>query len=222
MQLRKILVVSVVMTLLFGVTANAGDENCYGYTSTGNPFVCGAYGNCVWWAAYKRSDLRVTMTGSAVSWYEDARRLGFSIEQSPSIGSIVVFDKTSNNIYGHVAHVEMVYGDGSFSVSEMDYYGTFGDGVQYATYRSVTGGYKRESGVSTWKVLGFISKEGRCNTSNWRCAIRSPKTSTVGWFPPVDDCQQASQWYNMATVNGEKTAVGSTTKSACPLACYAN
>ncbi|MFZ1626655.1 MAG: M23 family metallopeptidase [Candidatus Moraniibacteriota bacterium] len=59
-----------------------------------------------------------------------------------------------------------------------------------------------------------------CNPSKERCNIRV--SGTIGWFPPVDYCQQASQWYNMATVNGEKTVVGSTTKSFCPLVCYAN
>lgn len=64
------------------------------------------------------------------------------------------------------------------------------------------------------------SKIYGCNPSKERCLLRI--SGSIGWYPPVDDCQQATQWYNMATVNSEKTAVGSTTKSACPLACFAN
>lgn len=59
-----------------------------------------------------------------------------------------------------------------------------------------------------------------CNPSTERCLFRV--NGPIGWYPPVSDCELASQWFNMATVNGEKTAVGSTTKVACPLVCYAN
>lgn len=59
-----------------------------------------------------------------------------------------------------------------------------------------------------------------CNPSQERCLIKI--NGPIGWFPPVNDCTQASQWFNMAVVNGEKVVVGSTTKSACPLVCYAN
>lgn len=79
---------------------------------------------------------------------------------------------------------------------------------------------------AAWALSGWENPEtyqvqqSLCNPSKERCTIRI--NGPVAWYPPVDDCQQASQWFNMATVNGEKIMVGSTTKSACPLACYAN
>lgn len=88
------------------------------------------------------------------------------------------------------------------------------------------------AGYNGTSDLGFVNPEVffrdnsngnkvyACNPSKERCLFRI--NGLVAWYPPVDDCQQASQWFNMATVNGEKTMVGSTTKSACPLACYTN
>jgi len=60
-------------------------------------------------------------------------------------------------------------------------------------------------------------QQNRCDPTRQRCAIRV--YDTIGWFPPVDDCSQASQWFLMGIVNGEKTTVGTTTSAACPQAC---
>ncbi len=64
------------------------------------------------------------------------------------------------------------------------------------------------------------SKIYACDPSKERCLLRI--NGPVGWYPPVDDCQQASQWFSVATVNGEKTTIGSTTRSSCPMICFAN
>ena len=208
-----------VVALLAPVTVNAGDSSCEGFSSKNNPFVCGSYGNCTWWAAYKRSDLKSTMTRSAVYWYEDAQGKGFPVGAVPLENAVVVFTATADNAAGHVAYIEKVNSNGSFDVSEMDWFGSLGtgDGVQYATYSPVSGGYKRENGASVWVVKGFIYP--LCNPTKWRCDLKV--NGPIGWFPPVDYCEQASQWYNMALVNGEVIAVGSTTKAACPIACLA-
>lgn len=136
----------------------AGDASCKGYESEGNPFKCGNFGNCVWWSAYKRPDLKALMNSDAWKWYDDAANSGFETGQSPRTGSVVVFSNPS-----HVAYVETVSDDGSFGVSEMDWYGSLGthDGLQHSTYHPVSGGYRREDvvtgyGSSTWIPLGFI------------------------------------------------------------------
>lgn len=93
-----------------------------------------------------------------------------------------------------------------------------GNGDVWAGYGSSDRGF-----VDPVDFFGSTSKGGRiysCDPSKERCLFRI--NGPVAWYPPVSDCQQASQWFNMTVVNGEKVTAGSATKSACPLACYSN
>lgn len=212
--------------LFICVVAIAGDLQCYSYTSTTSQFPCGTYGNCTWWAAYKRPDLATAgIHGDAVNWYGSASGLGFQVGSVPKVGAVAVF---SNGPNGHVAYVESLEGNQSFKVSEMDWYKSTGfvAGVNSATYYRGSGNtYHRNTDKGTsvqgsWILKGFIYQKESCNPSKERCTLKV--NGPIGWYPPVNDCTQASQWFNIAMVNGEKVAVGSTTKSACPLVCYAN
>ena len=90
---------------LFGCNALAGDTTCYGHKSETNYFVCGAHGNCTWWAAAKRPDLAAVRSGSgwnAVQWYDKFKSLGFPVGRRPKAGAVAVFDATANNEAGHV------------------------------------------------------------------------------------------------------------------------
>ncbi len=113
------------------------EDYCYGYTSPSNPFLCYKHGNCVWWAAYKRPDLKAHMLKDAGKWYGDAIAEGLPTGNVPRVGAIVVFNgvaDSNGNRYGHVAYVEEVHDDGTFTVSQMDYYGTYGDGMTKKVY----------------------------------------------------------------------------------------
>ncbi len=149
-----------VFVVFFSEVSVSGDATCFGYTSASNPFLCYSHGNCVWWAAYRRPDLKGLISGDAVNWYENSRNTGFEVGNRPSISAVAVFSSTANNSYGHVAYVESVSGDGSFKVSEMDYYGSLGtgNGVQYGTYYSDGNNtYHRDNGKKGgWSLLGFI------------------------------------------------------------------
>ncbi len=60
-----------------------------------------------------------------------------------------------------------------------------------------------------------------CNPSKERCTLRI--NGLIGWYPPVDDCQQASQWFELIRDTANKVSkIVPATKSACPLVCYAN
>ncbi len=60
-----------------------------------------------------------------------------------------------------------------------------------------------------------------CNPSKERCNIR--KGGAIGWYPPVDDCQQATQWFQLIYDNQNQVSrIVPTTKASCPLACFAN
>lgn len=74
-----------------------------------------AYGYCTWYVATKRF---VPWFGNAFEWWPNARAYGFPEGFSPQVGAIMV---TRESGYGHVAYVEAVSGDGSWTVSEMNF-----------------------------------------------------------------------------------------------------
>jgi peptidoglycan endopeptidase LytE len=76
-----------------------------------------AYGYCTWYVA---SRVPVPWTGNAWEWYGNAKAMGYSVGSTPAPGAIMV---TWESWVGHVAYVEAVNGDGSWTVSEMNYKG---------------------------------------------------------------------------------------------------
>ena len=89
------------------------------------------YGQCTYYAASRRN---VTWAGNAGWWFEAAN--GIRPEgHVPVAGAIVVFH---TGWFGHVAIVESVNPDGSFVVSEMNYYGN-GGGWGRVDHRTITG-----------------------------------------------------------------------------------
>ncbi len=194
-------------------SAFAGDLQCYGYTSTTSHFACGTHGNCTWWAAYKRPDLASAgIYGNGGEWYKNAQDLNFLVGSDPRKGAIVEF-----SYFGHVAYVEKVHADGSFDVTEMDATGQMGSGVLYATYNPHGDGtYRRNNGSTRWILKGFIYKTSCDFTKEW-CEIRV--SGSIGWFPSVSVCSQASQWFIIGTVDGERIPIGTGSVANCPQAC---
>jgi surface antigen len=80
----------------------------------GNHF---AYGYCTWYVANRRY---VPWFGNAIDWWPNARPYGYAEGQAPRVGAIMV---TRESGYGHVAYVESVNGDGSWTISEMNFNG---------------------------------------------------------------------------------------------------
>jgi surface antigen len=78
----------------------------------GNHF---AFGYCTWYVATRRY---VPWFGNAIEWWPNARTYGFAEGQTPRVGAIMV---TRESYWGHVAYVEAVNADGSWTVSEMNY-----------------------------------------------------------------------------------------------------
>ena len=76
-----------------------------------------AFGYCTWYVATRRY---VPWFGNAIEWWANARAYGFPEGQSPQVGSIMV---TRESWFGHVGYVEAVNGDGSWTVSEMNFTG---------------------------------------------------------------------------------------------------
>ena len=84
---------------------------CLGpYPATGFPV-----GWCTYYVATWRN---VTWRGDAGWWYDNARAQGYPVGSQPRVGAIMV---TWESYLGHVAYVESVNADGSWTVSEMNY-----------------------------------------------------------------------------------------------------
>ncbi|MGK4578528.1 CHAP domain-containing protein [Kitasatospora sp. HPMI-4] len=60
-----------------------------------------------------------TTWGNANTWDDAARRVGVTVNTTPTVGAIAVNDV--HGTYGHVAYVNAVYSDGSFDVEEYNW-----------------------------------------------------------------------------------------------------
>ncbi|WP_157543763.1 MULTISPECIES: CHAP domain-containing protein [unclassified Kitasatospora] len=103
-----------------------------GNESATNDFDYGTRGfaakNCTAFAAFRIADrLGVpnfsnsyggTTWGNAGTWDDAARRVGVTVNTTPTVGAIAVND--THNV-GHVAYVNAVYSDGSFDVEEYNW-----------------------------------------------------------------------------------------------------
>lgn len=84
-----------------------------GYVNNGYP-----YGWCTYYVATRRQV--PTSMGNGGRWLSSAKAYGMSTGSTPVAGAIMV---TSESWAGHVAYVESVNGNGTFTVSEMNYVG---------------------------------------------------------------------------------------------------
>ncbi len=103
------------------VQSNSGNS---GGSSSSNPgFRSGDSGNaypwgqCTWWAYVRRHQLGLPVGsyfGNGAQWANSARAYGYRVDQSPSVGAVIVFapgQDGADPVYGHVAIVEAVYGN---------------------------------------------------------------------------------------------------------------
>jgi surface antigen len=75
------------------------------------------FGQCTWYVASRRD---VPWYGNAIDWWQNSRPYGRPEGSAPRVGAIMV---TRESGYGHVAYVESVNANGSWTVSEMNYSG---------------------------------------------------------------------------------------------------
>ena len=123
-------------------SAARGPSSAMGSASaTGNGF---SYGYCTWWVAHKRY---IPWRGNAAQWWWTARPFGVAEGATPRAGAVMVMGVSGTSPQGHVGYVESVNPDGSFVVSEMNWWGVPGGGWNRVDYRRVT---------SMRGVLGFI------------------------------------------------------------------
>jgi len=105
-----------------------------------------SYGYCTWWVSHKRL---IPWHGMAYQWWAIARSYGFAEGSTPRAGAVMVMGAGMAGASagsGHVAYVESVNANGSFVISEMNWYGS-GGGWGKVDYRTLT---------SMAGILGFI------------------------------------------------------------------
>lgn len=79
------------------------------------------FGNCTWWAAFRRSQIGHPIPsnlGNASTWKTLAQRSGLGVGSTPQKGAIIW--TPPRDYYGHVGFVESVNPDGSVNISEMN------------------------------------------------------------------------------------------------------
>jgi surface antigen len=96
------------------------------------------FGECTWWAQYKRPDENFTNFGAAMDWVNDARARGMTVTDTPVANATVVFGPGVQGAsgVGHVSHVEKVLTGGWVLVSEMNFYWN-GGGFARVNYRYI-------------------------------------------------------------------------------------
>lgn len=99
-------------------------------------FYSWAFGQCTWWAQYKRRDENLRHMGNARFWAAGASARGYRVGTAPVRSATVVFQPGVQGAggAGHVAHVEAVYPGGWFLVSEMNFFWN-GGGLARVDYR---------------------------------------------------------------------------------------
>ncbi len=83
----------------------------------------GSYGNCVWWAAYKRPDMGNAAAyhpgqGDAGHWDYWARSENFLVDDCPRVGDVYINDSNREKS-GHVAYVEKILGSDEIAATSM-------------------------------------------------------------------------------------------------------
>ncbi len=117
----------------------------YAVQEPANDYYYWAFGQCTWWAQWKRGDENLRHMGNAQYWASSAKARGYRVGSTPAVNATVVFQPGVQGAggAGHVAHVVKVYPGGWFLISEMNFYWN-GGGWGRVDYRYAHSG----SGVS--------------------------------------------------------------------------
>lgn len=113
-------------------------DSAYAGASAGNRY---AWGNCTWYAYERRKQLGLpvgSFWGNANTWDDYARAAGYTVNNNPTSGAVLV---DNSGYFGHVAIVESVKGNGDIVVSEMNNYAYGGYGI--VDSRTISAGQAR-------------------------------------------------------------------------------
>jgi surface antigen len=138
------------------------------------------------------------------NWDNAAQSAEIIVSALPKRGSVAQWnEKEIAGGYGHVAYVDGVFLNQDGSVKS----------IVISQYNVVPGLYS----VQTLKPgdSGYPPRFIQFNS------IKA--SNSIGWFPPVANCRQATQWFILKDSNEGKIPVGSSNSSVCdqvPLVCF--
>jgi surface antigen len=124
--LSLLIVTALPVAAVFGMTdvqALASDTSLTLYTGTDKNENLYDYGYCTWWTSKRRAGVGAPIPqnwGDAHSWDNNALLVKFGVDHTPTKYAIM---QTDAGKLGHVAFVEEVAADGSWTISEMNVLG---------------------------------------------------------------------------------------------------
>ena len=121
-----------------GLSQWANPVGYHAYAMSSHGWYPSLFGWCTWYASYRRQDEPLMQLGNAYAWAANAPRHGLRTGTTPAAGATVVFQPHVQGAsgLGHVGHVEKVYSNGWFLISEMSFYWN-GGGWGRVSYRYV-------------------------------------------------------------------------------------
>lgn len=158
---------------------------------------------------FSNSSFGVPRWGNAYEWDDAAERAEIIVSTTPKKGSVAQWDESEigNPItsVGHVAYVDDVKYNSDGTVKSID----------ISQYNITKNAYSDKKDLKPGDD-GYPPRFIQFTT------VRSSPVAGVAWFPPMNDCRQASRWYFISNEGNVSRAIGTATKDSCPLACYAN
>ncbi len=185
----KYFVVACLLTLVSGPVS--AKQWCF----DGSNCTCANYAKDNGWANFGGLVL-------ARNWYGAAAGKGYVTGQVPRKGAAMIFEAWPTNSAGHVAIVESVVSSSEILVNHANWIENV---VELRVSVKDVSASKNWSKVSVkgsntgYPVLGFIYPRGTSDSSEF-CDLRSAKcdirvNGNIGWFPPINNCRNANQWY---------------------------
>lgn len=110
-------VIAVVSVTNVGALSDSSNKLYTGTASTTNTYI---YGYCTFWAAQRREEIGKPIPnnwGDAHTWDDSSRTAGYTVDHTPAPYAIM---QTDSGELGHVAFVEKVEADGTWTISEMN------------------------------------------------------------------------------------------------------
>ena len=172
--------------------------------------------NCTSYVAYRlnlaglkfsNSSFGVSRWGNAFEWDDAAEAAGIIVSTIPKKGSVAQWNKDEignpTSSVGHVAYVDDVKLNADNTVKS----------ITISQYNITLNAYSEKKDLKPGDP-GYPPRFIQFTT------VQSSPSSGIAWFPPVSNCQDASHWYLISNEGGVPKAIGTTTKAACPLACF--
>ena len=208
------MVIVGLMICIIGINDVGAANNPYKKTSS-----FGA--NCTWYAwqhVHDKAGISLPGWGNASTWYESAKKAGYSVGKTPKAKSVAVWSwVTGGKDYGHVGYVERVKGDkiyiwentgGCIDPNDEEYNQCIANGVSEETDRICAQNAKRvacEYDATYWQepgdLIGYIYLDAKPKTT--KTTIKTTAKSITSTTNPSTSVKSNNTNLASLTVVGE-------------------